>query len=433
LVPKSMKRVLSAPTRESDQNKEKENSKPPLSELRKESIYTMGILRKSKKRRRSKEKKKKMSHKLSMNAGKPSELFNHKLTNRIHLNILKAEVNFDPNPYVNYQLEVNDQEGKLKWMLCKRFKQFQTLHVRLQKLGISVEAALPPKKMFGNMKKRFIERRRKDLNTYLETLTWSKTVLESDEFRDFLIPPEWSKKFEERQQRREAHKKKQKLPKRKRMSINMRAEKVRRKHRASVVTPLVQRNLGVYWEDHRNIAPSLYNLIDAVLDLEPQSLIGFGVSKTALFLARNCLEGVFSRLVVTKLSQLTNEETAVKGVDWIIGILWPDGPRGDFFSSDPNAWPGREDGAKLQLEARQCLSQLCKDFVPGSVSRLLGERYLEGCSSRFLRFLQLNLILKHFIYTVIDSAFEELFPKERIYKKPVKKKHTIADLKQLSD
>lgn len=53
-----------------------------------------------------------------------------------------------------YEAEVSERKGDRKWHLSKRYSDFVLLHSLLKEVGydvVSIEAALPPKKWFGNL------------------------------------------------------------------------------------------------------------------------------------------------------------------------------------------------------------------------------------------------------------------------------------------
>ena len=52
-----------------------------------------------------------------------------------------------------------------------------------------ITAVLPPKKMWGNLEKAFIEQRRVDLQQYLHSLLMQRPVLESNALAEFLPQP----------------------------------------------------------------------------------------------------------------------------------------------------------------------------------------------------------------------------------------------------
>jgi len=80
------------------------------------------------------------------------------------------------------------RSGDVAWELQRRYNEFRQLHDQLcAARGISQKLpTLPPKRMFGGFSKDFLEKRRADLEQYLQTLVYEPALLTNDLVRDFL-------------------------------------------------------------------------------------------------------------------------------------------------------------------------------------------------------------------------------------------------------
>jgi len=109
------------------------------------------------------------------------------LTSHWEVRIIGAGIRFDPKPFVMYQLLVKNGPT-LKWTIVKRYSGFEELHQRLKKAIPSFDAQLPKKHFFNNLDQQFIQNRKQELQTYLGQLLWNRTVQESVELQQFLLP-----------------------------------------------------------------------------------------------------------------------------------------------------------------------------------------------------------------------------------------------------
>jgi hypothetical protein len=59
---------------------------------------------------------------------------------------------------------------KLPWKICRRYREWETLHNKLCAVSVYSVPALPSKKLFGNMHPQFLNRRERELNNWLQHL-----------------------------------------------------------------------------------------------------------------------------------------------------------------------------------------------------------------------------------------------------------------------
>jgi len=92
----------------------------------------------------------------------------------------------EPKPFVCYEICVRN--GEYTWHLNKRYSDFKQLHTRLKRLCPGFSVKLPGQHVFSNnMNVRFIQKRRRDLQIYLQQLVWDRHVSESQIFLEFLV------------------------------------------------------------------------------------------------------------------------------------------------------------------------------------------------------------------------------------------------------
>jgi len=65
---------------------------------------------------------------------------------------------------------INVQVGKVSWSVKHRYSQFQQMHDQLVEEGLAGRDLLPPKKLLGSKEPSFIMKRRRELETYLQSI-----------------------------------------------------------------------------------------------------------------------------------------------------------------------------------------------------------------------------------------------------------------------
>lgn len=99
--------------------------------------------------------------------------------------------------HVEYILEVwRIPDVENKWNVSHRYSDFAQLHAVL-KVGVTALPTLPPKKVFGNTDRDFINERRVALQKYLEGLLSNSLLASSLLVRQFLDPKNYSRNFQE--------------------------------------------------------------------------------------------------------------------------------------------------------------------------------------------------------------------------------------------
>ena len=67
--------------------------------------------------------------------------------------------------------------GDCQWTVQHRYSEFHELHEKLVALGKVARSLLPPKRLIGNLSKSFVEKRQRDLETYLQGIANSNKIL----------------------------------------------------------------------------------------------------------------------------------------------------------------------------------------------------------------------------------------------------------------
>ncbi|KAG7162239.1 PX domain-containing protein kinase-like protein-like [Homarus americanus] len=99
--------------------------------------------------------------------------------------------------HIEYTLEVwRTPDTETKWTVSHRYSDFAQLHAAL-KVGAVVLPQLPPKKVFGNTDRDFINERRVALQKYLEGLLSNLTLAASLPVKRFLDPKNYTRNFQE--------------------------------------------------------------------------------------------------------------------------------------------------------------------------------------------------------------------------------------------
>eukprot|EP01083_Nonionella_stella_P071393 191719_1 len=128
-------------------------------------------------------------------SGTDEQLMSHEFTPNLSIEV--SDTGKEPSqqkqgkPFVAYNLFISDTTHKtipLKWQLWKRYNQFETLHKQLVRLVPDLAARLPPKQHFGRFKPGFIQQRRVQLQRYIDEIKHHPGIVNSNEFRNFLMP-----------------------------------------------------------------------------------------------------------------------------------------------------------------------------------------------------------------------------------------------------
>jgi len=302
-----------------------------------------------------------------------------------------VKIQFDPRPYAQYSLEVTD--GHFKWRISKRYKQIFQLHKRLSKSIDNLSGKLPRRQVFGNLDHSFIEARKKSLQVYMRSLCWNKAVINCDDFREFLIPtkecPAKSSPNEDMkdvvtlddeiyEQAAQSYGKKY---------IIKQSEKLRRRD--------TQKRLS-----KSKIMDGIFALADTFLNLDKQGIKDASVLNIAMLIPQLFQRSSLTmKLLETAMSHSTVENTR-KILELIKNSIWPNG---EFYR--PEHQLPTKDQKDLQ---RELALKVLKGVVPENV-RQIAAQHIELCFVKLHRFLQLEPIMKHFSYTLLDALVEELF------------------------
>uniref|UniRef100_A0A1I7ZDP6 PX domain-containing protein n=1 Tax=Steinernema glaseri TaxID=37863 RepID=A0A1I7ZDP6_9BILA len=86
--------------------------------------------------------------------------------------------------HVEYEIECKRAFDETPWKVIRRYREFDALHKQLQSFGAPLR--LPPKRLFGSTKERFVKERLAELQRYLQSLTVSPLLYASPHVVAFL-------------------------------------------------------------------------------------------------------------------------------------------------------------------------------------------------------------------------------------------------------
>ncbi|CAG9318256.1 unnamed protein product [Blepharisma stoltei] len=89
--------------------------------------------------------------------------------------------------HIEYILIITDNVSGERWSFKRRYSQIRHLHQNLKHFSSQVPK-FPPKKIFGNKNKEFIETRKRSLEIYLNSLSNNHELGQSAYFKDFIRP-----------------------------------------------------------------------------------------------------------------------------------------------------------------------------------------------------------------------------------------------------
>ncbi|CAG9333454.1 unnamed protein product [Blepharisma stoltei] len=89
--------------------------------------------------------------------------------------------------HIEYTIIVTDNISGERWSMRRRYSQIRQLHQILKNFSSQVPK-FPPKKIFGNKNKEFLETRKKGLEDYLISIANNHELGQSAYFKDFIRP-----------------------------------------------------------------------------------------------------------------------------------------------------------------------------------------------------------------------------------------------------
>ncbi|XP_074620762.1 sorting nexin-25-like isoform X1 [Acropora palmata] len=273
------------------------------------------------------------------------------------------------------------------WVVTRRFKDFETLHVKLKECcaWLSRELPVPSKKWYKSIDSDFLERSRKALEEYLQTLLADEKLCLSEELYSFLCPsPE--------------HLKNQSEPTKKGFSLLS----VLKSSLPFDITPTEEADEEIDQEDSTlrkdSIAEPFYGLIGEVFELKGvfkwlrRSLIAF-VHVTS--------GGNINKEIHGMVEWLVSESMVMYYIHLFRDSMWPGGEL-----AKPAAQRTDLEKSRTSKKARQ---KLLKN-IPEILHNLVGKRNSKLGTIKVFEALQDIRVTKHLFYVLFELIILTLCP-----------------------
>jgi len=299
------------------------------------------------------------------------------------------------------------------WTICRRFSDFDTFNYHLQQ-QISYSAAarfmpvLPSKrgvfKLYDDDS--FIETRRAQLDEYLVGMVCSGVLNQCSELYIFLG------NYNEQSDREDNVS--QLMPlKMQKDQPHQQAAEIRQEDDSSHKPGPAENDstLSNHETDERGI-PKLkteqlheieMTLLDLVKEIFDYDELDF-VHRNFVGMTSTIVPMMFSNTILNFLSmqymKLGSSSCAAKTIAFVRNIIWPGGKRPPP-SSDP--WPN-------PVDVQQDVQAKLLAWIPGGLQTLFGERPCERAVLKFFGFLQDEILLKNFIWSLVDLLLVDLYP-----------------------
>jgi len=145
----------------------------------------------------------------------------------------------------------------------------------------------------------------------------------------------------------------------------------------------------------------IYDLIDEIFELHERGWVRRQATWAAKQIVRLTFNGAINTFISEKVSYMTSESQVSIWIDWITSLVWPGGK---LFTSGESP---TEDDIKNTKEAAR--SVFLKS-LPSSYQILLGKAYCSKGMNKMFQFCQIEPLVKHLGYRIVDCLIMELFP-----------------------
>jgi hypothetical protein len=154
------------------------------------------------------------------------------------------------------------------------------------------------------------------------------------------------------------------------------------------------------WED-KSLTDPLYLLVEEIFNLNGRGWVRRQATWVGKQLVRITMDDLVKARLNRGVESLLNEQALVSQIDWLTELIWPGGK---LFEGKPPVT--NEEKEALKIEALRLL----KNSMPVAVRTLLGKEHCMDAMENLFEFLQMDVLLQHFAYSVLDSLVLELFP-----------------------
>ncbi|MES1910084.1 MAG: hypothetical protein MHM6MM_002743 [Cercozoa sp. M6MM] len=324
-----------------------------------------------------------------------------------------ASIRFDARkrPHVVYVVDVH--HWKYCWTVTKRFSDFEALHKVLKRTMTQLDASLPPKQLLNNLKPELIEFRKQKLQRYLDDLVIRRDVRTCDEFRLFIRPSHLAPEDIGAAEAADGGVLKRILPFRRSASTATNSDHL--EDEDIVVTDSeddvddTHDSLDSEFEErrfaqYRKLTEPVYQLLNEIFSLEKKGTLRNHAGKLVTSMMEFSLDGWIQRGVESAVSAATDVSAIVSLIDWVRELLWAS-PTGEWSLVSGQA-PSLEEQERARNEAEKAIITM----IPAGLARVLGKNYTRNRVLKIFRFLQMEPLVRHIGFVVLDALILEMFP-----------------------
>lgn len=274
------------------------------------------------------------------------------------------------------------------WVVTRKFKDFETLHIKLKECcaWLTRELPVPSKKWYKSIDNDFLERSRKALEEYLQTLLVDEKLRLSEELYSFLSPsPE--------------HLKKQSEPTKKGFSLLSVLKSlpfdIISAEEADEETGLDQDDSALRKD---SIAEPFYGLIGEIFELKG---VFKWLRRTLIAFVQATFGGTINKEIHGMVEWLVSESMVMYYIHLFRDSMWPGGEL-----AKPAAQPSDSEKLKTSRKARQ---KLLKN-IPEILHNLVGKRNSKLGTIKVFEAFQDIRVTKHLFYVLFELIVFTLCP-----------------------
>ncbi|CAC5390196.1 SNX19 [Mytilus coruscus] len=150
------------------------------------------------------------------------------------------------------------------------------------------------------------------------------------------------------------------------------------------------------------------SLAEAVVDIGVQTLQGkdnWVCRERVIIVMKHLIGVILDRWLRDQIRDLTSEQMCVKYLQLLRRTVWPDG---ELFEGGRPVKTDRQKAATKE-QARRCLAQ----FFPDALRSLVGKEDFDHGINEIIESLQYKKLNRHLIYTLMDQLMDSLYPEIR--------------------